>query len=348
MKAARDAGGYDILLEDVTKEFDGQTVVSHASLRVKKGEIFGFIGPSGSGKTTTIRLLTGVYVPTTGHVRVLGSEPARFSRRDRESIGYLPQQFVLYPNLSVLENMRFISSLYGLSPFRRNAPIRRWLEFVQMWDHRDKLASDISGGMQRRLGLAAALVHDPQLLFADEPTAGIDPILREHVWEEFKQLKEDGRTLFVTTQYVTEAEYCDHVALMADGKIVANDTPEGLRRQALGGEAVDITAQGLTRQLVSSLGRVGGVRNVERKGAEDVRVYVEDAGSMLATLIGTVQELGATVEQVEEYRPNFDEVFVLLLEKHRELGPEAADRPENPVRTVTELGREHEAEARER
>lgn len=315
MQATLPTTEYDIRMDRVSKEFDKQTVVENASLDVQRGEIFGFVGPSGSGKTTTVRMMTGVYAPTSGQISVLGQEPAHFSRHNRESFGYLPQQFVLYPNLSVMENMRFAASLYGLGYRERGPKIQRALEFVELWDVRGRLADQLSGGMRRRLGLAAATVHEPRLVFADEPTAGIDPVLRERFWEGFKELRERGRTLFVTTQYVTEAEYCDHVALMAEGKIVANDTPEGLRRKSLGGEAIDVEYTGLGRDAVAFLEDIPGVRSVQRKRTGEARLIVDDASSLIPVLVNAISEKGGSIEFIEEYRPNFDEVFVLLVQQ---------------------------------
>ena len=331
----------DILAEGLSKEFDGRMVVSDASFTVPQGQIFGFIGPSGSGKTTTIRMLNGVYRPTRGRVEVLGKDPSRLTRSGRALIGYLPQQFVLYPNLSVMENMRFMASLYGLRPIARRRPIREALEFVELWDARGRLASELSGGMQRRLELAAALVHSPRLIFADEPTAGVDPVLREHLWDGFKQLRAEGKTLFVTTQYVTEAEYCDHVALMSEGRIVASDTPENLRRAALGGEAIDVTAPALTWDTAQELRALQGVVGAERLGPQHWRFYVDNAGVRLAPLVSEVQQRAGSVSTVEEYRPTFDEVFVRLLEQ-----AEGTDgrRPHVEAPGETDVSDEQEAE----
>ncbi len=338
---------YDIIADRVTKAFDGQTAVSDASFAVQRGEIFGFIGPSGSGKTTTIRMMTGVYKPTGGRLSVLGGDPARFDRGTRELIGYLPQQFSLYPNLSALENMRFVASMYGISPLKRRGRIKRALHIVDLWDDRNKLASELSGGMQRRLMLASVMSHRPQLIFADEPTAGLDPVLREQLWTEFRRLREEGRTLFVTTQYVTEAEYCDHVALMVDGRIISNGTPEQLRRQAIGGEAVDVRVTGLTSSVLNAIETAEGVHGVEQRGLGELRIFVDDASVRLAQLVTLVQENGADASHVEEYRPNLDEVFVLLLEQHRGLTPEAA-QPQVSEEPTTELSEEQEAEREER
>src|SRR5436190_6464315 len=162
-----------IRVEHVTKKIGDKTLVEDLTFEVLHGEIFGFIGPSGSGKTSTIRLLTGVYSPTEGRVRVMGVPPTHPSRRMQEHFGYMPQLFVLYPNLSVRENLNFVAGLYGLNPFRRGRRINTLLKFVELWEARNRLAANVSAGMQRRIELAASLLHNPALVFVDEPTAGI-------------------------------------------------------------------------------------------------------------------------------------------------------------------------------
>src|ERR1041384_4072758 len=167
-----------IKARELTKVFGGEVAVNAISMDVPEGAIFGFIGPSGSGKTTTVRLLMGLYEPDSGEVSVLGARPSRFTRSDRERIGYLPQLFVLYPDLTIWENMNFAASLYGV-PFLRSRRLNQLLELVELKEDKHKLVRNTSGGMQRRLSLAATLIHDPDLIFLDEPTAGIDPILRK-------------------------------------------------------------------------------------------------------------------------------------------------------------------------
>lgn len=201
-----------ISVQHLTKKFGEEVAVQDVSFDVPRASIFGFIGPSGSGKTTTVRLLTGVYAPTQGEVTVLDRSPAQFSQGDRARLGYMPQLFVLYPNLTVWENLNFAASLCGMSVFRKKR-LTEALNFVELDEHRSKLARNISGGMLRRLSLAATLVHDPELLFLDEPTAGIDPVLRHKFWDHFRELKSQGRTIFITTQYVSEAENCDLVGV---------------------------------------------------------------------------------------------------------------------------------------
>src|SRR5512143_371187 len=228
-----------ISVQHLTKKFGDETAVQDVSFDVSRASIFGFIGPSGSGKTTTIRLLTGVYTPTDGQVIVLDHNPAQFSRNERARLGYMPQLFVLYPNLTVWENLNFAASLYGMGLFRGKR-LKGALKFVELYEHRWKLARDISGGMLRRLSLAATLVHDPQLIFLDEPTAGIDPVLRRKFWDHFRELKSQGRTIFITTQYVSEADNCDLVGVMNEGRLVLVDTPDRLRQRAMGGDVVEL------------------------------------------------------------------------------------------------------------
>src|SRR5688572_14691543 len=165
-----------VMADGVTKRFEERDVVQDLSLEIDAGQIFGIIGPSGCGKTTTIRMLLGVLRPTAGELLVLGRRPHQFRRRDRERLGYMPQLFVLFPELSVIENLHFAASIYGMSWFGRGKRLRAMLEFVELWDARSRPAGQLSGGMQRRLELAATLVHEPQLIFLDEPTAGVDPV----------------------------------------------------------------------------------------------------------------------------------------------------------------------------
>jgi len=212
----------------VGKRYNGHDAVSGLDLEIPAGRVIGVIGPSGAGKTTTIRLITGSLAPTSGTVEVLGGAPGKLKRRARERMGYLPQKFSLYPDLSVLENVDFVASLYGLVFFRRFRRRKAVLQLVDLWSVRGRRASALSGGMQRRLELAAALVHEPDLLILDEPTAGLDPLLRRVVWDEVHRLRERGVTAIVTTQYVTEAEECDLVVLISEGRRIAFGTPDEL------------------------------------------------------------------------------------------------------------------------
>ena len=232
-----------VRFEGVTRRFGDTVALSDVDLDIEPGRIVGVIGPSGAGKTTAVRLMTGELLPTEGTVRVLGEDPADLSGRARQSIGFMPQQFALYDDLTAGENVDFVASMFGLLFRGRRRRTRRVLELLGLWEVRRRRAGDLSGGMQRRLQLASALVHDPSLIFLDEPTAGIDPLLRETIWTELDRLRDDGRTLVVTTQYVTEAERCDVVALIADGRLLAYAPPDALRDLAFGGQVLEVTTE---------------------------------------------------------------------------------------------------------
>ncbi len=302
-------------MRGVSKHFGDFAAIKDINLTVARGGLIALIGPSGCGKTTTVRLLLGVYAPSEGDCLVFGHSSHHISRPVRERIGYLPQQFVLYPTLTVAENINFAAATYGLGPFRRKRQREAVLELVGLTTHQKKLAGDISGGMQRRLMLAATLIHQPELVFLDEPTAGIDPILREQLWAEFRNLQAGGCTQVVTTQYVAEAEYCDTVILMDRGEIVATGPPENLRQQAAGGDLIDATIPDIDRPLLRRLGGLIGVRNAHYTGDDTVRLTVDDAGGLIPQVIAAVQETGGTVTKIEERRLSFNEVFVTLLER---------------------------------
>jgi ABC-2 type transport system ATP-binding protein len=299
----------------LTKKFDAEAAVLDLNLDVPQGTIFGLIGPSGCGKTTTIRLMTGVYLPTAGQISVLGVSPTFFSPDTRRLLGYMPQHFVLYPNLSVWENMNFSAALYGMG-FNRGPRLRELLEFVELWPHRNKLARSISGGMLRRLGLAATLAHDPMIIFLDEPTAGIDPVLRRKFWEYFQSLKTRGRTVVVTTQYVGEAEFCDLVAVMAAGRIVAVDTPDGLRWRAFGGEMVDLQAAGpIDQATLGDLRSLPYIGRIQFLNDSTLRMIVSDAGTVVPALVDWAKNRSWPIRSVEKYSPPLDDAFVELVKE---------------------------------
>ncbi len=312
-----------IKAKGLTKELGGQVAVRDLTFEIPRGVIFGFIGPSGAGKTTTIRLLTGIYAPTSGELTVLGHRPSAFTPREREKIGYMAQLFNLYPDLTVWENLNFAASLYGLSPFRRRR-LNELLDFVELKQHKSKRARDLSGGMQRRLNLAATLIHKPDLIFLDEPTTGLDPILREKLWTAFRRLRDEGRTLFVTTQYMGDAAACDLIGVLSDQHLIKVATPQGLRHAALGGDVVDLVMEeNLSYRQIQDLRLLPFVRGVARlDGDNSVRLIVDEAGTATPALTEWAHDQQLTVKTVEEYVPPFDEVFVTLIKQQSPREPE--------------------------
>lgn len=330
MTQARRANGPVIEMQNVSKTFGDKKAVYEVSLVVPAGQIFGLVGPSGCGKTTTVRLLTGVYTPSDGNLRVLGASPKHFARRVRERIGYMPQLFVLYPTLTVWENLNFVASLYGLNWFRRRNRLEGLLDFVELRPARNTLAGNISGGMQRRLELACSLVHNPELLFADEPTAGVDPVLRGKFWEHFRELREQGRSLVITTQYVSEVAYCDQVAVMRNGRLLLVDTPDGLRRQALGGEVIRLTVDAEdelnARKMLQQMPFVQYFQRPQSEPLGVLDIYVDNASATLPELIrGLNQDPTIDMRNAEEFKPPFDDVFITLMERAAANDPESAE-----------------------
>lgn len=302
-------------MHEVGKEFGSVVALRSIDLSIAAGAIVGIIGPSGSGKTTAIRLLLGIYAPTAGDVRVLGDDPANFSRADRERIGYLPQFFVLYPDLTVYENLAFIAGTYGLGWIRRGRRIAELLDILHLADAKDRLAENISGGMQRRLELGAALINDPDLVILDEPTAGLDPVLRAEIWDTFRAMQRQGRTLVVTTQYVTEAEYCDRVEVIDQGRIIASGTPEDLRRLANGGDVIRLVIPDLDRVTVRAIEAYPFVSHLDWDGKDELQLSVDHASDAIPSLTERLSQDGYAFSSIEEYRETFDAVFVKLVDR---------------------------------
>jgi ABC-2 type transport system ATP-binding protein len=308
-----------ISFEGVTKTFGEQDAVHDLSFVFPKGKIIGLIGPSGSGKTTTVRLMTGIYHPTEGKIHVMGSDPRSFTLEEREKIGYMTQNFVLYPDLSVKENLAFAGAIYGFGFGHRAKRIKNLLEFVELSDDSKKLARNLSGGMQRRLALAAALIHDPDLIFLDEPTAGIDPILRRKFWDHFIDLRDQGKSLVITTQYVNEASYCDLVGVMAEGKLLFLKKPEDLMKTAFGGDVLMLnTEDSLSDTLNNELQQLPFVQG-ELTFLQDgsLRLIVDEAATALPQVMEWFKNKELALQSAEQYFPPYDDVFVKLIEDYR-------------------------------
>jgi len=302
-----------VVTDDLTRSFGPDAGVFDLNLTLDRGVIVGLIGPSGSGKTTTVRLLTGILSPDSGTVRVLGEDPVHFSRETRARIGYMPQDVVLYPDLTLAENLKFAASLYGMS-WRRRDELEQIVDFVELNGVMDRLPKEASGGEKRRVMLASTLVHQPDVIFLDEPTAGLDPVLRRKLWDRFEDLADAGRSLLLTTQYVGEAAYCDLVAVIARGRVLALASPDELRRTAFGGEVLDVVfVEQPSRAMAESLAALSLGKSLEWLDRRSVRIVVNDAGTAGPAIVKWAQDNHLELEQTEPYLPPFDDVFVEIV-----------------------------------
>lgn len=220
-----------IEVKNLTVAFGAFKAVDDISFEVKRGEIFGFLGANGAGKTTTIRTICGILNPTAGSVKVNGEDVSASTAVLKPRIGYMSQKFTLYPDLTIAENMAFAGSLYGMESARVKTRAEELFKFIKLTSPVDTIARDLPGGIKQMVALSATLLHDPELIFLDEPTAGVSPQTREDFWALIRRLAAEGKTVFVTTHYMDEAEYCARIVLMERGKIIALDTPPNLKKQ---------------------------------------------------------------------------------------------------------------------
>ncbi len=295
----------------LTKTFGSLVAVDHLDLSVKAGEVFGFLGPNGSGKTTTVRILCGLMVPTSGSALVVGRDVVKQSEEVRQRIGYMPQTYGLYDDLTVTENLEFFGNVYRVPRGKRDERAAEILELVRLGDFRNHYAGQLSGGMKRRLSLAVSLIHNPELLILDEPTAGIDPPLRRAFWEYFRNLNKRGVSFFISTHYMDEAELCDRLALMNYGRLIALGTPTELKRKALGGERVELvtTDPARTNTLLENSDLA---REIEISNGV-TRLIVDDAASAIPRLTSLLKEGGVDVLQIRQLQPSLEDVFIKLV-----------------------------------
>lgn len=293
-----------IQVKNLTRRFGEFLAVDHINFEVGAGEVVGYLGPNGSGKTTTIRMLLGLLEPSDGNATVLGFDAFRQSEQVRARAGYMSQKFAIYDDLTVLENLTFYGGVYGITDKTR---IARTLELVGLRGHDSMLTRTLSAGWRQRLALGIALVHEPKLLFLDEPTSGVDPTARRAFWDLIYELAENGVTILVTTHYMDEAEYCERVGIMRDGKLLAMDTPSNLKKNIIAGDVWEVYADPLEKGL-EVLPDVDGVLSVSLAG-DHLRTIVE-RGKRKEELLRGLGML--TVKDVVVGEPTLEDVFISL------------------------------------
>ncbi len=304
--------GFAVEIHDLVKAFGSFVAVDHVSMQVKKGEIFGFLGPNGAGKSTTIRMLCGLLTPTSGRASVIGFDVKTQPEEIRRNIGYMSQKFSLYDDLTVEQNIDFFTGMYGVQRARRQERKDYVLEMANLKERRDALTRTLSGGWKQRLALGCAILHDPPVLFLDEPTSGVDPIARGAFWNLIHDLAETGHTVFVSTHYMDEAEYCHRLALMYRGKVIALGTPEELKRDLDGHELLRLDT-GATLDTMRTLESVPGVIESAVFGG-GLHVVVDDGQAVMERIRQKLAAEKIEILRLEPITPSLEDVFVALIE----------------------------------
>jgi ABC-2 type transport system ATP-binding protein len=304
--------GNAVEIYDLVKRFGSFVAVDNVSLRVSKGEIFGFLGPNGAGKSTTIRMLCGLLTPTSGSASVNGLDVGTQPEEIRQSIGYMSQKFSLYDDLTVEENIDFFSGMYSVPKLIRPARKDYVLQMANLTERRSAMTRTLSGGWKQRLALGCAILHDPPVLFLDEPTSGVDPLARGAFWHLIHDLAETGHTIFVSTHYMDEAEYCHRLALMYRGKVIALGTPEELKNGLSSHILLDLQT-GDPLATMRALEGIEGISDVAVFGA-GLHVTVSDLAGGPARVRERLTANGIAVQKLERIQPSMEDVFVAMIE----------------------------------
>ena len=312
---------YSIQVDGLTKRFGDFVAVDHVSFRVSEGEVYGWLGPNGAGKTTTIRMLLGLLKPSEGHARVLGFDPATQAKAIHSRVGYMSQLFTLYNDLTASENIRFYGQAYGLG---RHALRRRQDEIIDMagLEGRERvLTGTLSGGWKQRLALGCAIVHNPQVVFLDEPTAGVDPISRREFWRLIYDMARNGVTILVTTHYMDEAELCQRVGFLSEGKLIALDTPAQLKETQMRGHVLEIDCEEGERAIrvlrTAKEGDLIPFDEIALYGAQ-VHAVVPDAKAFRTPVAELLAEHRITVHTIEWIAPTLEDVFISSVKAREE------------------------------
>jgi ABC-2 type transport system ATP-binding protein len=304
-----------VVIEDLVKRFGDFVAVDHISLETRRGEIFGFLGPNGAGKSTTIRMLCGLLRPTSGRAIVAGYDVARQPESVRQNIGYMSQKFSLYNDLKVIENLRLFAGLYSVPAEKLKERMDWALDMANLKGQENLIVATLPGGWKQRLALGSAVLHKPPIIFLDEPTSGVDPISRRQFWDLIHNMAGEGVTVFVTTHYMEEAEYCNRLALIFRGRMVALGTPSELKQKSMKGELllVECTPLGPAVEVLQSAPMAMGAAVF----GNALHLVVEQAEAATPEVKKYLAEQGVTVRRIEKIRPSLEDVFVSLTAEPR-------------------------------
>lgn len=299
-----------VQIKGLTRTFGDFVAVDRIDLEIGRGEIFGFLGPNGAGKSTTIKMLCGLLLPTGGRGTVGGFDIITQSEEIKRSIGYMSQKFSLYDDLTVEENINFFSGIYSVSPSKKEERKQWVLEMAGLGDRRTALTKTLPGGYKQRLALGCAILHEPPMLFLDEPTSGVDPISRRNFWNMIYDMSRSGTTVFVTTHYMDEADYCDRLALIYRGSIIAEGTPRRLRKEFMKRDVLEIEAD----RLVDAVDILSRNRIEAAIFGSVLHGTVDNAAAAEPVIRKLLSEAGVTVRKIEKIAPSLEDVFVTLIE----------------------------------
>jgi ABC-2 type transport system ATP-binding protein len=298
-----------IKAENLTRRFGKITAVDQINFSISYGEIFGFLGANGSGKSTTIRMLCGILIPTSGTATVAGFDVNKDSEKVKEAIGYVSQRFSLYSDLTVEENLKFYGQIYGLLGKNLSGRIEEVLSLTRLTAYRQQLAGTLSGGWKQKLALANAILHNPKILFLDEPTAGIDPLSRRSLWELLYQLAENGVALFITTHYMEEAERCNQIAFISHGKLLKIGSPHQMKKEA-SGQLLEIRCQPLMKAS-HVFEHVPGVKNITAYGSA-LHLNAENINTAKKDLGEAARKNGIHIDSIEPIHASLEDVFATI------------------------------------
>jgi ABC-2 type transport system ATP-binding protein len=312
-----------IEVKDLTKDFNGFRAVDRVSFSVRRGEIFGFLGPNGAGKSTTIRMLNGLLLPSGGEGRVAGYDIIRDTRKIKQDVGYMSQRFSLYEDLTAEENLRFFGGVYGLSNARLKERITEVLELVGLSDRRRDLTATLALGLRQRLALASAILHEPSLLFLDEPTSGVDPISRRNFWDLIYAMADQGVTVLVTTHYMEEAEFCDELVLIYQGRLIAQGPPRELKERVA--EHILAVYPDRLGEALEILRRLPQISEAAVFGA-GLHVSAPEAGKAEMAIKEALAQADIGLRRLEHIEPSLEDAFIALIQQASEPN-EAASEP---------------------